>query len=144
MRIVLDTNVLVRALLSPNGPATVVLELLEPPHDFVSSLSILDEVSDVLHRDRLRRIHRRDDDAITRYLDNLRSLAGTFVLETTGHRVVPHDPKHDHVITAAILGGADVLVTLDSHLSSPDVLAYCHEHGIRVLTDVELLGELRR
>ncbi len=143
MRIVLDTNVLVRAALSPTGPAAAVLRLLVPPHVFVCSSSILSEVADVLRRDRLRRIHHRDDAAIECYVDELRALAATFVYETAGPRVVPDDPADDHIVTTAVLGNADVLATLDLRMQHSQVREYCRQNGIRVLTDAELLAELR-
>ena len=57
--------------------------------------------------------------------------------------IVPHDPKDDAVVLTAIAGHADAICTLDVHLREPDVQAFCLRHGIRVLTDIELLAELR-
>ena len=37
---------------------------------------------------------------------------------------------------------SDVLCTLDRHSDAPEVLAFFADRGIRVMTDVELLGEL--
>jgi len=57
--------------------------------------------------------------------------------------IVPHDPKDDAVVLTAITGHADVIRTLDAPLHEPDVKAFCLQHGIRVLTEIELLAELR-
>jgi hypothetical protein len=42
-----------------------------------------------------------------------------------------------------VLGGANVLCTLDRHFRDPQVLQYCAEHGIEVMSDIELLQRLR-
>ena len=52
------------------------------------------------------------------------------------------DPKDDPVLYTAVAGKADVLCTLDRHSGAPEVLAFFADRGIRVMTDVELLGEL--
>ncbi len=56
------------------------------------------------------------------------------------------DPDDDAVIQTARVGHADVLCTLDRHLRNPRTKArrYCQDSDIQVLTDVELLRELRR
>ena len=53
------------------------------------------------------------------------------------------DPDDDPIIKTAINGMADVLCTLDRHLRNKGVRAYCAQHGIVVLTDVELLDQLQ-
>ena len=57
--------------------------------------------------------------------------------------VVPDDPLDDHVVFAAHAAHADVLCTLDAHLCDAGVVAYCGLRGIRVLSDVAPLKELR-
>ena len=56
--------------------------------------------------------------------------------------LVPRDPKDDIVVLTAMTGRADVICTLDAHLHDPSVKQICGQHGIRVLSDVELLTEL--
>lgn len=64
-------------------------------------------------------------------------LSGTPAIE------IPHDPKDVDVVLTAIAGRAEVICTLDRHLRDPRVLAICQANGIRVLSDIELLNELR-
>ena len=52
------------------------------------------------------------------------------------------DPKVDGPILTAIAGEADVICTRDAHLLDADTKRCCAQHGIRVLTDLELLEEL--
>lgn len=56
---------------------------------------------------------------------------------------IPHDPKDDPILATAIVGQASVLCTLDRHFRQADVRAFCEAHSLRVLSDVELLAELR-
>ncbi len=56
---------------------------------------------------------------------------------------VPADPDDDPVILTAVEGNAGVICTLDRHFHHPEVLAYCAEREIRILSDVELLRLLR-
>lgn len=114
MRVLLDTNVLVRATGASAGPAqALLLRLAAPPHALVLSAFLLDE---------LRRV-----------------LAYPRMLSQT----VLHDPDDDPMVACAVYGRADVLCTLDRHLHVHDVRAYCAPFKIRVLTDAELLAELR-
>lgn len=57
--------------------------------------------------------------------------------------IVPGDADDNPVLAAAIAGNADVLCTRDRHFDHPDVRSLCEAHSIRVLSDLELLEELR-
>ena len=54
MRVLLDTNLLLRAAISPKGSAREILRLIEAAeeHVLVMSPHLLSEVADVLRRDR--------------------------------------------------------------------------------------------
>jgi hypothetical protein len=53
------------------------------------------------------------------------------------------DPADDPVPYTAAAGAADILCTLNTrHFSSPAVGAFCEEHGIRVMTELDILREL--
>lgn len=56
---------------------------------------------------------------------------------------VASDPDDNIVVATAVTGGADVICTRDRHIRHAVVQAYCATFGIRVLTEVELLNELR-
>lgn len=144
MRAVLDTNILARSVAAPGGPAAELLEHLQPPHVLVASTHTLDELARVLRYPRLRRMHGRDDAEIDTLCNELRD--ASVVVSTPPEAVpviVPDDRDDDFVIAAALVGGATVIATRDSHLHADRVRQYCADHGIRVLTDLELLGELR-
>jgi putative PIN family toxin of toxin-antitoxin system len=144
MRVLLDTNVLVRATGTSSGPArSVLLALLEAPHVIIVSSFLLDELRRVLKYPRVGQIHGLTEIAINEYIRDLIAAAEFIDVppSLTGH--VAHDPDDDPIVACAVYGRADVLCTRDRHLRSPQVLAYCANFKIRVMTDVELAAELR-
>jgi putative PIN family toxin of toxin-antitoxin system len=143
MRVLCDTNVLVRAVISPFGAAAELLSLIARDHALVVSLPVLGELYDVLRRPHIRRLHRLDDARVRRVISRLSKLAVVVPLPSAITPAVPNDPKDDPIVMTAIIGKADVLCTLDRHLRAPAVAAYCAAQGVRVLRDAELLSELR-
>ena len=139
-----DANVLVRAAVRPHGPARAVLVLsTQSPHVQVTSLEVLAEVQRALHYDRIQKKYGIPDEDIDQFIASLRGLADVVALPSTIPAVVATDPDDDTVVATAVEGKADVLCTRDQHMYHPDVQAYCRRHGIRVMTDLELLQILR-
>lgn len=145
MRIVLDTNVLARPAYSSSGPAAAVLELVKnSPHLLVTSPFVLDELDRVLRYPRLQVLHGFTDHEIGRYVNDVQAASLVVEIETeVAPSVVKNDSDDDPIIATAEAGNADVICTLDKHLRHQDVQDYCQPRGIRILTDAELLGELR-
>lgn len=143
MRIMCDTNVLVRAVISPYGAAADLLDIVVRQHLHVTSIAVLGELYDVLRRERIRAIHGLDDAKIRRVLSRLFKLSVFVPLPTEAQAVVPRDPKDNPIVVTAIAGQADVLCTLDRHLYDVAVVELCTAHGIRVMPDADLLTELR-
>jgi putative PIN family toxin of toxin-antitoxin system len=143
MRVVLDTNILVRAAFSPTGPAGVVLELIRShDHSLIVSEFILSELNRVLRYPRLLALHRFDDVAILNYVADIRALS--LVVEISDVTpVMSNDPDDDPIIATAVVGHADRLCSCDRHFRRSEVHDYCDSFGIRVVTDLELLSELR-
>jgi putative PIN family toxin of toxin-antitoxin system len=118
LRIVVDTNLWVRALLG--GQVTLPLLIAWQAHKFtvVVSQTLIDELSDVAQRPRLRdRINPEDT---VRLLEQLR-LRGEWVEPTT---VPPRcrDPRDHPVLATAIDGRADAIVSGDADLRADDEL----------------------
>lgn len=129
-----DTNVWVSALLNPTGlPARLVEAWVAGRVTVVTSLPLLEELSDVLSRPRIRRKYRVQDREIA---DLLRMLAArTLLAPVTGHIEVCRDPDDDLVLETAIVGGAGYLVTRDDDLKQdPAVSRFMRRHGIRVMS----------
>ncbi len=146
MRIVLDTNILVRAAQRPGGPARAVLRQVRAgSHTLISSPFIRAETERVLNYPRLQALWPVKLEDIQDFLRELQAHPQTQVvaLPVDPTDTISSDPNDEPIIQTAVTGQADVLCTLDRHLRSRRVRAYCTKHGIRILTDVELLGELR-
>jgi putative PIN family toxin of toxin-antitoxin system len=142
MRIVLDTNILVRAVASPSGPAGEIFERTTADHVLVLSVELLAELSQVLAYDRVRRLHQLSDARLAEFLESLEMGSTVVPLSEPLPRVVPHDPDDDVVVATAVAGQADVLCSRNRHLFHEDVLAYCREHAIAVMDDVTLLARI--
>ena len=145
MRVVLDTNVLVRANPKADGSARNLFTELahSPEHTLIVSPFLLEEVERVLAYPRLQSLWPLEPAQIQEYTAALDDFS-EMVHPGPAPAVVLSDPKDDPVIETALLGRADVLCTLDRHFGHPDVLAFCTKRSLRVLTDVDLLSDLRK
>ena len=142
MRIVLDTNILVRANVKAQGPAReVLLKIAYGEHVLITSPFLLREVERALAYPRLRRLWRLSLQDISEHVQFLVKTS-ELVEPVIGAPVVLADPNDDPVVYAAVSGEADVLCTLDRDLFEAGVLTFCRDRGISVLRDVELLPRL--
>lgn len=134
MRIVLDTNVLVSALLSPFGPPARILGLvMTGAVSCCVDARILAEYDDVLHRPRLAIDPARASEA----LDEIRH-SGLSVASVPLPRPLPHEDD-DQFVEVGLAGGARCLVTGNA-VQFP--AARCL--GLPVLSPTELVDVVRR
>ena len=147
MRIVLDTNILVRANAKSRGPARELLQLIaaSPQHTLLLSPFLLQELERVFSYERVKRVSKLTDEEIAEYLSYLLAKEVTeVVFPGPAPRVVASDPDDDPVVHTAIVGRADVLCTLNRHFFSSAVRGYCRERGVLVASDLEVLALLRQ
>jgi len=144
MRVVLDTNILVRSAYCFEGPAAALLDKLSlPGHTLIASPFLLDELGRVLRYPRLQQLHGFTDAEIDRFVAGV--AAASLLVEpepTVAVGVVANDPDDNPIVATAIVGKAQALCTLDKHLHHTAVIDFCGRYGIRVLRDVELLALL--
>ncbi len=129
MRALLDANVLVSAVIRPRGtPGLIVAALLErDAFELVLSPGIVAEVEAALKLKKIRKYLREPDDAGL-WLADLAALAD--LADDTGRaKGVRRDPDDDAVLSAAIAGRADVVVSGDA-----DLLALGEHEAIAILT----------
>jgi uncharacterized protein len=115
MKAVVDTNVLIRALIKPQGTVgPIISRLRNGDYTLVYSLPILDELIEKLALPRIRRkYHVRNEEVEA--LVALMALRGVLVRPEQRIKVC-RDPDDDMFIEAAIAGGGTCLVTGDKDL----------------------------
>jgi putative PIN family toxin of toxin-antitoxin system len=139
VRFTLDSNILVRSVISPGGPALRLLDEVLQSHILVLSPFILFELERVLLYPRIQSRYRITPLEAARLAQNLGN-ASQLVEPRISRRLVRDDPADDYVIYTAAEGNADVLCTLNTrHFAAPEVREFCTSKGIRVMTDVEAL-----
>ena len=146
MRIVLDTNILVRANAKARGPARELIQFIigSPDHTLLLSPFLLQELERVFSYQRVRVSSKLTVEEIAEYLSYLRAKeVSEVVFPGSAPRVVPSDPDDDPVVHTAVIGRADALCTLNRDFYDPSVLAYCRERGVMIANDVDILRFLR-
>ena len=120
MRIVLDTNLVVRAARPGHNLGRAILaEALSNRHTLILSNALYFETYKVLFYTNVRRMHGLDDARIVEFLDALAEGCLTVSTNPLGPGpLIAADPYDDHVLLAAIAGNADVLGTNNRHFFS--------------------------
>jgi putative PIN family toxin of toxin-antitoxin system len=136
MRAVVDTNILVRALIRPQGTVGPVLIRLRQGHyTLLYAPPLLEEVVDVLNRPRLRHKYGLTGDDI-RTVVSLLLLRGEAV--TPAEQITAcRDPRDNKFLEIAIAGKADVIVSGDE-----DLLVLHPFRNIPIVTPVRFLAML--
>jgi putative PIN family toxin of toxin-antitoxin system len=106
LRITLDSNILVRAVASPQGPALRLLDIVLRSHTPVLSRFILDEVERVLLYPRLQARYRITAKEAARFTGNLANVAH-LVEPAIVRPLVLSDPADDAVLYTAADGKAE-------------------------------------
>ena len=135
MRVVLDTNQLVAALVRPPELATLLMAWESARFVPIASPALIDEyqhvlaypeIADMVYPE-LRRAfqsHLFDDIEIVMPLETPR---------------LCRDPDDDKVIAVAIYGLADYVVTVDQDLLDGEIVKYLEEWGIGVISGDQLV-----
>lgn len=106
MKVVLDTNVIVSALLSPSGsPASVLTMVLRGSVSLLIDNRILFEYTDVLHREKFNFPRR----AVDPLLDFFKALTLYVSAAPTSANLPDKDDRPFYEV--AVSGGADFLIT---------------------------------
>ena len=134
MRAVVDTNILVRAVIRPQGTVgPVLLRLRQGEYTLLYAWESLEELIDVLNRPRIRQKYGLTDQDIETVI-GLILLRGEDVASQE-RIVVCRDPKDDKFLEAALVGGADYIVSDDA-----DLLELGSFEGMPILRPEEFLG----
>jgi putative PIN family toxin of toxin-antitoxin system len=131
MKVVLDTNVLVSALIKAGKPRDLFNKLAKNKQ-IVLSRAILEEFLDVIEDFKVAKYTSERDTAV--FLNALGN-AATIAQVKSRFKAVKEDPDDDIIVRAAYDGKADYIVSGDRHL-----LALKEFKGIRILTVDEMLN----
>jgi uncharacterized protein len=120
IRVVIDTNVMVSAILAPEGtPAKILKLVLDGELEFILSPQLVQEIEAVMRYPKIVKLMKKrgvsfaeTDDVFEKMKRVALNVPGELALN-----VVPDDPKDDMVLACAMEGRADFIVTRDSHLS---------------------------
>lgn len=138
LRITLDTNQLVRALMRPPELATFVMAWQSRRFTIVCSRPLLEEyflvldypeIAELIYPE-VRRVF------VTQLLDLLE------IIDLPEIPAICRDPADDKVLATALWGAVDYLVTADGDLATYAIVQMLHEEGIELCTTDDLLGLL--
>jgi putative PIN family toxin of toxin-antitoxin system len=134
MRVVLDTNVVVSAFISPTSSSARILEAYQQgTFALVMSAELLHEYEEALAYEKVRRHHKLDRSQIAKAMQDLAATA-TIVEPTTPVAVISQDPDDNVLFACALAGQAHHIVSGDAQ-----VLAVEQYHGIQTLSPVAFL-----
>ena len=116
VRIVLDTNVVLSALLWRGTPYRLFEAIRQREHvEIFTSVALLEELAEILIRPvpakRLGMIGRTAHDLLADYVD-----VADLVTPLAVPPVITADPDDDHIVAAAVAARADLIVSGDRHL----------------------------
>lgn len=136
MRAVIDTNILVRALINRAGTVRPILTALDAGlFTKILSSALLAELTRVLRRPRMRTKYGISEDDIR---DLLQLLVRRGEIVTPARTIqVCRDPQDDMFLEAAAAGGADVIVSGDE-----DLLVLHPFEGIPIVSPAAFLAML--
>jgi len=131
--IVLDTNIIVSALLSPHGPPAEIIKLWEADRlEVATSPPLLVELERVLAYPRVRE-HFADPRSVTALLKRFRMVA-TVVEPETPLDVIGRDPSDNRFLECAVAASASYIISGDDHL-----LVLGEYRGIVILKPADFL-----
>jgi len=130
IKVVLDTNVLISALIRTGKSRILLFEIVRGKAQLILSRGILEEFAEVAADHKIRKYIEEED--VTKFL---RIISGTakIVKIKSRFKVVKQDPSDDLVLRTAYDGGADYIVSGDEHL-----LSLKEFRGIKILTVNEI------
>jgi len=139
LRAVLDANVLVSALIRPQGPPGRIVAALIEEHAFelVASIPIFEELRRCLAYPRVRRRITATGEELDLWIAALDLIAEP-TEGALGARVIEDDPDDDKYVVAALEGRAQFIVSGEAHLL--ELRTY---EGVQIVTPSAFLRLLR-
>jgi len=114
VRVVADTNTVVSAFLWGGPPAGVLEAARTQRISLLTGIALLEELADVLARDKFASRIRQVGSSVADMLSNYRALVT--LVEPLPVAPTSRDPDDDAVLACALAAGADLIVTRDQDL----------------------------
>ncbi|HEV8386542.1 MAG TPA: putative toxin-antitoxin system toxin component, PIN family [Nitrososphaera sp.] len=131
MKIVLDTNVLISALIKQGKPRILLTKVIRNNHKLIVSEDILIALARVCNDTVIRKyVNQRD---ITEFIRNIASIP-KMVERVSDFRVIKEDPDDDIILQTACDARAGYIVSGDRHL-----VTLRRYRGVRILSVEEML-----
>jgi len=135
MRIVVDTNVLVSAILRGRMPKTAIQSIIDRPDcEWLISLEIIAEYKDVLLRPKFK----LSQEVIEEWWEIFDTV--TQLIEVEVEVDFPRDRKDAKFLACALAGNADFLITGDRDFSQVETLGNTQIVSVSCFLD-QILGE---
>jgi len=116
MIVVLDTNVIISALLTPSGPPAKIIDRWEADEFGVTTSNhLLNELERALRYPKVAKHLKWSQKTIDFFLDHY-AMAAAVVEPQSELEVIEEDPDDNKVLECAIAGGASYIITGDNHL----------------------------
>ena len=140
IRAVVDTNVLISALISkkPSPPLNIYNLLKSADFLLITSPAILEELEEVINRKTIIKLHKRSQQQIDEILQEIAETS-YIVPGMISVEAVKKDPDDDKFIAAAIEGKADYIVSGDKPLLN--IKEYM---GIKIISPKDFMRLLKK
>ncbi len=119
-RIVIDTNILVSAILTSKGnPAKILKLVLEGKLNLIISPAILKETQRVLRYPRLVKLMKKNKITMKEVYDFLDKMSKIAVITPGKLEIdaIPDDPADNKILACSLEGEADYIISGDHHLT---------------------------
>jgi len=137
LKIVLDTNVFVSALINPHGkPAQILNYVFENKIRLFASPSIIEELQPVLSYPKLVKRHGLEKQELKEFISDLLSIM-SLVEGKKAIELIVEDPADNNCLSCAVHAKADFIVSGDTHL-----LNLGEYQGTQIITPTQFLGVL--
>ncbi|MCD6569142.1 MAG: putative toxin-antitoxin system toxin component, PIN family [Deltaproteobacteria bacterium] len=137
IRLVLDTNLLVSAILTPQGKPAAILKLaLQGTFNLVVSHAMLEETHRVLQYPKLLKLMKRRKitlKEVNGFIDKMSKVA-TITPGKLNIKAIQDDPSDNMILVCAVEGEADFIISGDHHLTELKTF-----QGIKIVDPVTFL-----
>ena len=139
-KIVLDTNIIVRAVASPFGLASELLRrTISDGNLLCTSNFMLAELDRVIRYPRVRKIHGLSDTEIEDFVRSIQLVALVVEVDAAKSLRITRDKNDDPVIETALRAKANYLCSIDKDIGAKEVVDHCKAVGVEVVTDTTLI-----